>query len=64
MFPIPGEAITDAAAECSRVIIAEENLNGQYRAMPAEVLKLKEVVGVNSMGSMITPEDILERIMQ
>ena len=64
MFPIPGEAITAAAAECSRVIIAEENLNGQYRAMLAEVLKLKEVLGVNSMGSMITPEDILERIMQ
>jgi pyruvate/2-oxoacid:ferredoxin oxidoreductase alpha subunit len=64
MFPIPEEAITAAASECSRVIVAEENLNGQYRAMLAEILKLKEVIGVNSMGSMITPEDILERIMQ
>jgi 2-oxoglutarate ferredoxin oxidoreductase subunit alpha len=64
MFPIPEKEIMDAAKNCSRVIIAEENLGGQYRTMLAPILKLKNVVGVNKMGSMITPNDILERIIE
>jgi hypothetical protein len=45
------------------VIIAEENLNGQYRKLIEPLLAGKEVIGINKIGSMITPREIKERII-
>ncbi len=63
MFPVPEEKIINAARGCRRVVIPEENINGQYRKIIEPLLKDKEVIGINKTGSMITPEEILERII-
>lgn len=33
MFPIPENAILKAAEGCKNIIVAEENINGQYRKL-------------------------------
>jgi len=63
MFPIPGKQISKAAENVKRVIVAEENINGQYRMLIETFLKGKEVVGVNKIGSMIKPGEITERMV-
>jgi 2-oxoglutarate ferredoxin oxidoreductase subunit alpha len=62
LFPIPHKVIAKNAAQVKKVIVAEENLNGQYRSLIEKFLMGKEVIGVNKIGSMITPSEILERI--
>jgi 2-oxoglutarate ferredoxin oxidoreductase subunit alpha len=62
LFPVPDEVIIKSAARVKRVIVAEENLKGQYRGIIEPLLSGKEIIGVNKIGSMITPADILERI--
>ncbi len=62
MFPIPYKIIAQNAAKVRKVIIAEENLNGQYRRLIEPYLTHNEVIGINKIGSMITPSEILERI--
>jgi len=64
MFPIPTKAILKAAEGCKNIIVAEENISGQYRMLVESALKNYDVIGVNKMGSMITPRDITERIMK
>jgi len=64
MFPIPVKAILKAAEGCKHIIVAEENISGQYRMLIESALKNYDVIGVNKMGSMITPRDITERIMK
>ncbi len=64
MFPIPTKAILKAAEGCKNIIVAEENISGQYRMLIEPGLKDFSVTGVNKMGSMITPNDISERIMK
>ncbi len=63
MFPIPEKKILEAAAGCKNIIIAEENFSGQYRQLIEPFLKKYNVQGVNKLGTMITPNEILERIM-
>lgn len=63
MFPIPEKAILKAAEGCKNVVIAEENFGGQYRRMIEPLFKGKNVIGVNKLGTMITPDEISERIM-
>lgn len=63
LFPIPEESILKAAALCKNIIIAEENIGGQYRKLIESLLKDYYVNGVNKVGQMITPNDILERII-
>jgi pyruvate/2-oxoacid:ferredoxin oxidoreductase alpha subunit len=63
MFPVPEEQIKQAAAGVKRVIVAEENISGQYRMLIEPLLNGKEVIGVNKIGAMITPGEIKERIM-
>jgi 2-oxoglutarate ferredoxin oxidoreductase subunit alpha len=58
LFPIPEKAIVHAIRNVRRIIIAEENLNGQYRSVIAPLLNGKEIIGVNKIGSMITPNAI------
>jgi len=62
LFPIPEAQILNAARGVRRIVIAEENLNGQYRMLLGSLLKGYDVVGVNKIGSMITPDEILRVI--
>jgi len=63
MFPVPEKVIRRCASGVKRVIVAEENLNGQYKSVILPLLEGKEVIGVNKVGTMITPMEITERII-
>ncbi len=63
MFPIPEREIILSADNCRRIVVAEENISGQYRKLIEPLFAGKEVVGVNKIGSMITPMEIAERIV-
>lgn len=60
LFPIPVEAIRAAAKGVRRVIVAEENLPGLYRRALSGVVPELPLVGVNQLGGMIRPAQILE----
>ncbi len=62
MFPIPENAILKAAEGCKNIIVAEENITGQYRKLIEPLFRDRKVTGVNKLGSMITPVDIIERL--
>lgn len=62
LFPVPAEAIRRAARDARRVVVAEENLTGLYRLVLAAALPGVELVGVNKLGAMIRPEEILEAL--
>jgi 2-oxoglutarate ferredoxin oxidoreductase subunit alpha len=62
LFPIPEKRILAALKGVQKVIVPEENLTGQYRSVIGRLLIGKEVVGVNRVGRMITPEEILKEI--
>ena len=61
LFPVPERALLTALEGIERVVVAEENMNGQYRSVLAPYLAGREIVGVNKVGSMITPVEI-ERV--
>jgi 2-oxoglutarate ferredoxin oxidoreductase subunit alpha len=63
LFPIPDKKIQYCSANVKRVIVAEENINGQYRRLIEPIISGKEVIGVNKVGGMITPDEILGRII-
>jgi 2-oxoglutarate/2-oxoacid ferredoxin oxidoreductase subunit alpha len=63
MFPIPEDEIIQCSKGCRRIVIAEENISGQYRKLIEPLLTGKEVIGVNKIGSMITPKEIEKRII-
>jgi 2-oxoglutarate ferredoxin oxidoreductase subunit alpha len=63
LFPVPEAPLVEAAARVSRVVVAEENLSGQYRSVLAQLLWNKELVGVNKIGAMITPAEIEAQIL-
>ena len=58
LFPVPTKAIVHALEGITRVVVVEENSRGQYRGVLEPLMKEKELVGVNKMGSMITPTEI------
>jgi len=62
LFPIPEKLLKSVSEKYNRIIIAEENLTGQYRMLIQHLFSGKEVIGVNKIGSMITPQEILEKI--
>ncbi len=62
LFPVPAAELRTAAAGCSRIIVVEENLHGQYRGVIRHLFGDREVTGVNRIGSMITPAEILAAI--
>lgn len=62
LFPIPEKLLKKAAEGVHTVFVAEENLTGQYRSVIQYLFTDKKVVGINSWGTMITPNDILEHI--
>jgi 2-oxoglutarate ferredoxin oxidoreductase subunit alpha len=62
LFPLPENLLKSVSEKYNRIIIAEENLTGQYRMLIQHLFIGKEVIGVNKIGSMITPQEILEKI--
>lgn len=63
LFPIPEKTLVNAAKNVKRVVIAEENLKGQYKGLIEYLFIGKEITGVNKIGSMITPAEIEENIL-
>jgi 2-oxoglutarate ferredoxin oxidoreductase subunit alpha len=64
LFPVPTTMINIALEETSRVIVPEENLNGLYRSVIAPLCGERQLVGMNKIGSMITPAEILNSILR
>jgi 2-oxoglutarate ferredoxin oxidoreductase subunit alpha len=62
LFPVPTEALNWASAGIRTVFVAEENFGGQYRAVLAPLLAGKQILGINKVGSMITPGEIVGTI--
>jgi 2-oxoglutarate ferredoxin oxidoreductase subunit alpha len=63
LFPVPEKQILSSLGHVKRVVIAEENLSGQYRSVISHLMKYQEVIGVNKIGSMITPQEILKEVL-
>ncbi|MGA2073069.1 MAG: pyruvate flavodoxin/ferredoxin oxidoreductase [Terriglobia bacterium] len=62
LFPVPTEALHRAAAGIRTIFVAEENLTGQYRAVLAPLLNGRRLLGINKIGSMISPAEIVRAI--
>ena len=62
LFPVPAAAVRAAVGRARRVVVAEENLGGLYRRVLAGVLPGVELRGVNRLGGMIRPAEILEAL--
>jgi 2-oxoglutarate ferredoxin oxidoreductase subunit alpha len=62
LFPVPAEALNQASAGIRTVFVAEENLSGQYRTILAPFLAGKCLLGINKIGSMLTPGEIARAI--
>jgi len=63
LFPVPEEEILKASEGIPRIVIPEENMHGQYRRLIQHLFATKEVIGINKIGSMITPQEIVDRIV-
>ncbi|MFZ4621981.1 MAG: pyruvate ferredoxin oxidoreductase [Bacteroidota bacterium] len=63
LFPIPETKLKEAANGVKRIVVAEENMTGQYRSVIQSLFSGKEIVGVNSVGKMITPVMIQNAIL-
>jgi 2-oxoglutarate ferredoxin oxidoreductase subunit alpha len=59
LFPVPRQALSRAQAGVEAVFVAEENLTGQYRAVLSPCLNGKQVYGINKVGSLISPGEIV-----
>ncbi|MGD0338117.1 MAG: transketolase C-terminal domain-containing protein [Bacteroidota bacterium] len=64
LFPLPEKKIAHALNGVKRVIVAEENLTGLYHGVINHLFANRTVIGVNTIGRMITPDDILRAISQ
>lgn len=71
LFPVPKGSISRALTGIRRVIVAEENLNGLYRSVLGGIswgldgrrlFSDLDVRGVNKIGGMIRPDEILEAL--
>ncbi|HLE33262.1 MAG TPA: pyruvate flavodoxin/ferredoxin oxidoreductase [Bacteroidota bacterium] len=58
LFPVPRKKIERALQGVDRVVVAEENIKGLYRSVIERYCSGRTVVGVNKIGSMITPMEI------
>ncbi len=62
LFPVPKIRIKHALEGVRTVFVAEENMTGLYRSVLAPLCDGRTVKGVNKIGSMITPREILAAI--
>jgi 2-oxoglutarate ferredoxin oxidoreductase subunit alpha len=60
LFPVPTNAIRQAAQGCSKVVVVEENSAGLYASSVESVVGKDRVLRVNGLGEMITPAEIIE----
>lgn len=63
LFPIP-EVYFSIIKSHENTVIAEENLDGQYRRLLFGNQHINKVHGVNVFGRMITPEEIMEEVLR
>lgn len=63
LFPIPVREILDHLNDARRIVIAEENLTGQYRGLIKHLFDGREVIGVNKIASMIRPKEIVSALL-
>jgi 2-oxoglutarate ferredoxin oxidoreductase subunit alpha len=61
LFPIP-QKYYEISALYSHIIVAEENLDGQYRRLLFGSAPNTNVSGVNAIGRMIHPDEIIEEV--
>jgi 2-oxoglutarate ferredoxin oxidoreductase subunit alpha len=62
LFPIPRKWLDWAVAGLEAVFVAEENLTGQYRNALTPYLSGKRIYGINRIGSMISPREIVRAV--
>ncbi len=60
LFPVADFAIKEAIADCSKVVIPEVNMQGQYAEIIRPLLEGKELIKVNALADLIEPERIIE----
>jgi 2-oxoglutarate/2-oxoacid ferredoxin oxidoreductase subunit alpha len=63
ILPVP-EIYIDIFSGYKRIIIAEENLDGQFRKMIFGKAGRKGVSGINGIARMISPEAIIEEVLR
>ncbi len=63
LLPVP-PVYFEIMNKYSKVVIAEENLNGQYRHILFGEAGNTKVIGVNGIAEMITPSKIMDSILQ
>lgn len=61
LFPMP-EKYHQILASYKKVIIAEENLDGQYKHLLFGSKPASHIKGVNAIGRMIQPEEIIKEV--
>lgn len=64
LFPIPRRALRKAVAGVRSVLVAEENLTGLYRSVLAPYVNGASLTGINKIGLMISPEEILTAVQE
>ena len=62
LWPLHTERIQSLLGEVDTVIVPEENLWGHLAFLLERILPEKQVVRINSVGSLITPFQILEKV--
>jgi 2-oxoglutarate ferredoxin oxidoreductase subunit alpha len=62
LFPVPRGVLAAALENVRVVFVAEENLSGQYRAVLAPYLGGRRVVGINKIGALISPSEIVAAV--
>ena len=62
LFPVPVAPIREAVRDAKRVLVVEENLTGLYRSILGTALPGVELVGLNRIGRMITPAEIVDAL--
>ncbi len=62
LFPVHEDYMNRALSGYSRIFIPEENLNAQYLTLLRGYLPGKELIPINRIGSLITPQEMVEKI--
>lgn len=62
LLPIADEVI-DIMDKYKKLVFVEENLSGQLKEMIFGKRKCSNIKGVNKIGNMITPEEVLEEVL-
>jgi 2-oxoglutarate ferredoxin oxidoreductase subunit alpha len=63
ILPVP-EIYLDILSKYKKIVIAEENLDGQFRQILFGKAGRKGVTGVNDIAKMISPEAIITEVLK